>query len=74
MVDSPPGIMRASHNASCSGVRTGMKLNVVFLGKGTGGVVAALRRSWRCSEKAPCSAAMRLEQQVLISLMQILEF
>lgn len=59
MVDSPPGRIRASQAASCSGVRTGIKSNVVFWGKGTGGDIVALRRSWRCSEKAPCSAAMR---------------
>lgn len=53
VVDSPPGRIRASQELSCSCVRTGMNVNVVFGGKGRGEAVAALRRSCRCSENAP---------------------
>lgn len=46
-VDSPPGMMSAWQGVSSEGVLTRVKVKVY------GRVEAAVRRSWRCSLKAP---------------------
>ena len=53
VVLSPPGMIKASQRASCSGVRTSSQLHSVF---SSFSALKALRSSCRCSLNAPCNA------------------